>query len=467
MNNAINRIQQLTQRLADTHDNEITESLYRISENLYNLLRLHQDATDLVVEVANGFGLQMELNDERWDTAVVNSLIATLQTTMEQRRVAEEVNIQHHDLETQELLDMMDLAAMEIPRLMDDLNTHIQQHTVSFRQFDQARQLYFGNDEFGNQVLMNTIIDHCQQAGAPITVLGTHIQLSTAYISRHCDIFTKYAFNIAVYFDEYNNATTNAANPVQTKVPRTWCFEKIRDLDDYPRMGRRRRSKLATLVQEIIPKNDNLDHHRHQLEYLSDESMTQLQTLITDTRQQILCSTQYLENPQENQHLLPNCFTPDVNHVIKKKRLYNLVPKPSFVKKHIKINSTIRNQILRSLDLGHYVNGNSTLSRVLKLEKIRRHDSMVFSNYIMTDGFSVSVPFDKPVGHGEALPDLVPADFCEWEFDYLNVWGADPGITSIYVASNGSSNDVYDSALDHEGKWLSWFFFFFFFFFFT
>ncbi|KAI8342858.1 hypothetical protein BC941DRAFT_449023 [Chlamydoabsidia padenii] len=69
----------------------------------------------------------------------------------------------------------------------------------------------------------------------------------------------------------------------------------------------------------------------------------------------------------------------------------------------------------------------------------------------MTDGFATSVPFNKAIGHGDGLPDLVAEDSHEWEFRYFNIWGADPGMTSIFVASNGSDSN-YDHAVERAAE---------------
>ncbi|KAF7721414.1 hypothetical protein EC973_004720 [Apophysomyces ossiformis] len=72
---------------------------------------------------------------------------------------------------------------------------------------------------------------------------------------------------------------------------------------------------------------------------------------------------------------------------------------------------------------------------------------MVFSKHFTTDGFAVSVSFYKPIVQRDRLPDLTPQDFQEKEC--MNVCGADPGVTDIYVCSNGS-NDVYHDEADLE-----------------
>ncbi|KAG0165284.1 hypothetical protein DFQ30_008651 [Apophysomyces sp. BC1015] len=138
----------------------------------------------------------------------------------------------------------------------------------------------------------------------------------------------------------------------------------------------------------------------------------------------------------------------------KEQRLFNLVPKPSFIKKYIKLTNGAIKTLLLHVGLGTYVNDENTLKEILDLGKIKTQPGMIFSGYLVTDGYATSVPFQKPLTNNtEQLPELLPEDFKEWEFKYLNIWGADPGVSSIYVASNGSDNDVYHGrpdALDED-----------------
>ncbi|KAI8330317.1 hypothetical protein BC941DRAFT_182981 [Chlamydoabsidia padenii] len=90
------------------------------------------------------------------------------------------------------------------------------------------------------------------------------------------------------------------------------------------------------------------------------------------------------------------------------------------------------------------------LDTILNLTKIKGtrspvNNRMGFKGYIHTDGFSISVSFTKeivPDSH-VSLPSLEANDLEEWELKFLKTWGVDPGVTSVYVASNGSEFAVY------------------------
>ncbi|CAO3596488.1 unnamed protein product [Absidia cylindrospora] len=279
--------------------------------------------------------------------------------------------------------------------------------------FSHAQHLYLHNNLLANTNLLGEIEQQCWLTGLDVMTQQTRPPLTTAYLSRHLDLFMKLAYNISVYIDQHNNNQIQAANPVQTQVPRSWMFQQIRLLNEYQSMGRRRRSSLVTTIINKIAETDGLDRQR--LDYLSDDSFTQLQQLVVDTRRRLECSRQYLQNPAQNRQLYDDCFRPELDHVIKKQRSFNLVPKPDYKKK---LTNDTRKTVLRSLRLPDYVHGAQTLRRLLSLDKVRP-GNMVFSEYILTDGFATSIPFYKPAKHDDSLPDLEPSDFQPWELAYL------------------------------------------------
>ncbi|KAG0175781.1 hypothetical protein DFQ28_007765 [Apophysomyces sp. BC1034] len=173
---------------------------------------------------------------------------------------------------------------------------------------------------------------------------------------------------------------------------------------------------------------------------------------INETRQQIWHSEQYLADPEAHHDLFDECFKPDLQYVVKTQCLFNLVPKPSFTKKYIKITNTTMKTLLRNLGLSSYIHGEATLTGLLDITKIRKRMNMIFAGYVMTDGFATSVPLEKPLGNSDDLPELTTEDFQPWELRYMNIWGADPGVSRVYVASNGSSDDVYEGESDTENE---------------
>ncbi|KAI8390992.1 uncharacterized protein BYT42DRAFT_178017 [Radiomyces spectabilis] len=58
---------------------------------------------------------------------------------------------------------------------------------------------------------------------------------------------------------------------------------------------------------------------------------------------------------------------------------------------------------------------------------------------VSTDGYGCNVHFFRTRRSDETLPDLEDNDFAIWELPYLRVWGADPGMTDVFVASDGGT----------------------------
>lgn len=80
---------------------------------------------------------------------------------------------------------------------------------------------------------------------------------------------------------------------------------------------------------------------------------------------------------------------------------------------------------------------------------INRHG--IFENQFLTDGYSMCFPFKKSISSSSGTPltlnDLDPSMVEDFE-----VWGIDPGVTEVFVASNSSNPRVYvqDSEMQHE-----------------
>ncbi|KAI8093759.1 uncharacterized protein BX664DRAFT_113832 [Halteromyces radiatus] len=130
---------------------------------------------------------------------------------------------------------------------------------------------------------------------------------------------------------------------------------------------------------------------------LSDESWKQLDQLVANTRAQIARSREYLSlpdpDPYVHEELFLQCFRPELFEIAKLQRLFNLVPKPSFTKKYIKINKAVCEMILRMANLQSYIQGAGTVENIIDLRKIRYHNeypgvcgrSVSFGGYFETD----------------------------------------------------------------------------------
>ncbi|KAG0166133.1 hypothetical protein DFQ29_001152, partial [Apophysomyces sp. BC1021] len=446
MDKALTRIDQLLQVPFATNDVGIITSIARLSQALLGLLQLTQQSVTDLVTISDRLGLEHRLYETHWNSGIMDTTLGTLRISATQnQQVVVQSNLEAAvDLETGELSDLIDTSTVELTLLRDNLINEEQVFAVSQQHYNEASRLYFANDRFGNEQLLRDITEHCQQSGTTTTPGYAPLKFTQATISQHCDVFTKYAYNIARHLEQFNNNQVRATDLVQKEAPISWCWREIKRLDEYGSMGKHRRSSLVRFLRKIIPTEQTLDRER--LAYLSDGSIAQLETTIMETRCQIQKSMEYLRDPETNHHLYDQCFKPELHDIAKEQRLFNLVPKPSFIKKYIKLTNGGIKTLLRHVGLGTYVNdeGNSR----------PWEDQNTAGGYLMTEGYATSVPFHKPLTNNtEQLPELLPEDFKGWGFKYLNIWGADPGVSSIYVASNGSDNDVYHGrpdALDED-----------------
>lgn len=439
MANARDRIEGLRQSWTTSNDLNILSAIVQLSNALLQALVTHQHSVRLILETSMNFGLQeLVSGDETWNERMIQSLrdsVALQQLTLDEQHVPPTNN------GIQDVIGDMEAVCTQVDRFIRNLTAQHEAHVSLALHSSAANRLYFANNQLGNRQLLLDILHHCQQSNTTTVPDNNPRELTPAYIAGHCHLFAKHAFNIGRYMEAFNANQIRLASLVQKSVTRSWCRQMIRQLDEFKHMGRRRRSILASTIEKVINEDERLDRSR--LAYLSEESIQGMETIITQTKERIRNSEIYLNDPNHHAYLYDNCFKPELDYIIKQQRLFNLVPKPSCVKKHIKVTNSVMNSVLRTPDLQNYRHGDETLTGILDLAKVKKRNNMIFSGYIMTDGFSVSVPYDKPVTGSQELPRLDPQDFEPWELEYLNVWGADPGVSSIYVASNGSSDDVY------------------------
>ncbi|KAI8086484.1 uncharacterized protein BX664DRAFT_158490 [Halteromyces radiatus] len=451
MRNGLDQLQELQETLDTSNNLQLLPGIIRLSEVLLANLIGHQRSVRLIMQVATNLGLQ-ELVSGDINQSFGDHVIRRLQDSLpvQQQAVNDNDLVGNNDLDTLNIVGSLEAMALQIQGFNDRLMEQQRMYDMIDRQYTAAMGRYYANNDLGNRQVLHDIHHYCEQSNTVIIQENDLPSLTPAYIAGHCHLFSKYGFNIAKYMNSFNEDQIRVASLVMQSAPRSWCYSVIRELEEFKHMGRRRRSSLARFLDKAINNDEQLDNSR--LNYLSQESLENLETIITDTKHQINNSKIYLNDPDNNDQLFDDCFKPELHHVVKQQRLFNLVPKPSVMKKYIKISNQVRLSLLRTPGLDVYRNGEQTLSGVLNLSKIKKHNDMVFAGFIWTDGFAVSIPYDRPMSL-QQLPRLVPADFEEWELKYFTIWGADPGVTSIYVASDGSSDAVYNQAMNNEGRW--------------
>ncbi|KAI8331850.1 hypothetical protein BC941DRAFT_474586 [Chlamydoabsidia padenii] len=386
-------------------------------------------AVALIQMVSNDLGLELGLDDERWSATQVQQMIAQLPVSIRslEHIIQQSHSLQMLDMETTELCDLKDILTMQLPPPINGQPTQ--------RPYSTPTTISTVRNSAAN-----LFRKQCTRwSGRPGMNIGA---MST--------IRRSYSYSIGLHIDNHNTNQLQEANLIQTIVPRSWAYQQIRLLDEFSSMGRQQRASLVHSIINIIPETRTLNRQR--LEFLCDQSFRQLEQLIDETRWRLHCSTEYLHDPQQNAHLLRQCFRPALDHVVKKQPLFNLVPKPTFKKKYIKLTNTSMKTLLRSLGLPEYIHGDDTLFCLFALKKIRPRDGFILSKYILTDGFAASISFKKPIKTKDVMPRLVPEDFEDWEFKYLNVWGVYPGVTKCVFIYPGEHDTTGDDLDDYDGE---------------
>jgi hypothetical protein len=419
------------------------------------LLHWHRQASDILRTVSTNLELGCLLDQGPWTNQMVNDVDTQLQLVAQhQDDLAQQHGIDYTaNFELQELLDQMEQPVIELPRCFDDLQQNYTEYLETKRHFRIAQEVFFQNNRLGNMDALHEISQQCRLGGAPTITEEQRPSITTSFINRHVDLFLKYSFTIATTFEAHNIHQRQITNPVQATVPKSWISQQLQQIEEYKNMGRRRKRSLVKAIFDSITEGGLLV--RQQLAHLSDGSFAHLQQFVVDTQQQLESSARYLQNPDDNSHLLDNCFRPELDHIITKQHLYNIIPKPALKKKYIKLTNETMAQILRSIGLQQYIHGSNTLTHLFSISKIQKGSQLTFANNISTDGFVASVPFKKRINNNDnRLPNLDINDFAEWELQYMNVWGADPGMNCVYVASNGCDRNIYDYAVEHDGKFI-------------
>ncbi|CAO3642418.1 unnamed protein product [Cunninghamella blakesleeana] len=485
--NDINQIAITKNLYVTTNDQQHLMNLASLTQTTLNALRLYQEVYTTLQIVSHTLGLESHLLvDQDWTLENITESIESLERTTP----AITNYFQEHDIQivpdqpTEQHVNAIIHACNLTRPFANTLNDQLHQyHTIDVHKC-LALQQFYNNYTFGNVNVPinnngpnnnnnnndpnndnndnedNTLLRFIFRCAERDDVPGYgendghpgRRSLTTAFIAKHTDLSLKYAFNIAIYLENFNNEQLNITDIAQLEPPYAYCRQIISQLPDYSWMGSRRRKSLTNLIRRIIIDNGILNQDA--VDYLSEELFRQLNELVNVTKLQIQNSRLYLDNPHENQHLLNQTFRPELHLVAKHERLYNLVPKPAFTKKYIKFTRKDMNQILHHSNLHQYIinAGNNLWENLLNLNEINDSRNLIFSGYIQTDGFTVSVPFDKRVD-GEPLPVLTVDDFEPWELPYLNVWRSDPDGTYIFVASNGSDevyNDLPEDLLDDD-----------------
>jgi hypothetical protein len=195
--------------------------------------------------------------------------------------------------------------------------------------------------------------------------------LAVYFFPKSIHLASKFAYNICLHLQRFNDNQLETAGVVQTIPPWSWCKAEVRDLPEFSR-GRRWRQKLARILLQWI----TLDQPPPRDDRLSNESWNTIERIANETRARIDTSRLYIQDLEEhgetddNRALLPMTFQPEMTHFVGTQRLFNLIPNPSFVKKYVKIEFRTIKSLLKKENLARHA-GVNVWQNVLNLKRIK------------------------------------------------------------------------------------------------
>ena len=270
---------------------------------------------------------------------------------------------------------MIDNTFHELHNLFERLQNSFRLYDTTGMYYNEAMSLWYNNDNFGDGELLNALQDLLD---AIVMLDGDNENVeypiktpfTTAFVSKQNNICLKYAYDIAKYFETYNMGLMPVSGDVVTEVPKFFCREILEQLPEFEFFTGPRKTSAINYVHDAIIKNQTVTNTKL-THYISNNSLVTLNEKIAETQRQIANSIVYLDNPKENKNILQETFRPQLNSTRKFKRVFNLIPNPSFTKKYIKLVNNDIEMILRSVNLLQYIDRENTLNNIIKLNRIK------------------------------------------------------------------------------------------------
>ncbi|ORX45707.1 hypothetical protein DM01DRAFT_1377999 [Hesseltinella vesiculosa] len=267
------------------------------------------------------------------------------------------------------------------------------------------------------------------------------VSITTTTITRYPHLFIKILFDVLCSLERLNEDQHTAPAP-QTSVHWNWTHHQLSGMHDWSYLNHHQRSKLVRGISKSINNNTPVDIERLPRVF-SQQSRQQVTTLVAETQRAIAAGT----------------FSSEAYLVSPKVRLFSVLPTPSLTRKFIQVSHDSLGEIMRHFGLEHYVVPQAIRPvagqvhdnfKILNLKRIHSGRG-IFLNQLYTDGYSVCVPFKKMSGASSDQP-LRLTDISPVAMQQMDVWGKDPGVTDIFVASNSSDPRAYLSPADLPGE---------------
>lgn len=353
----------------------------RIPQLVANLLEIERICTqvgDVDQGVVRQFEDQVNLTDTHWDELTAWDDLVIIEDAIGQWE-SQFNQAQDVSPEVAQLANLMNQQIAELNEAIDGFTTMQQRYEQAQSDHQDAVSRFFANDAFGNRELLEILVNYVTPLDIPGYGEGEEVikTFDTAFVTRHINLFTRMSYLIARYIERYNNQEIQIASDAQVEATIRWTRQQIRELEENPRLGRRRRNGLARRLLGAINSDQPLDRAR--MNFIGDASFNQLQELVTTTQEQIQISRRFLENPEANQELFDQCFRPDIFTVANQQRLFNVVPKPGFTKKYVTIDNPTCETLLRRAGLHHLIQPRTgavnTIRHIVDLRKVRCYET--------------------------------------------------------------------------------------------
>ncbi|KAG2203935.1 hypothetical protein INT47_007518, partial [Mucor saturninus] len=302
-------------------------------------------------------------------------------------------------------------------------------------------------------------------------VSSVHTPLTVSKISENPGIVITSLFKILRATEMSNVAQTVAAEEPQDSVSLPWVYNMLsitceNEVED---INKRRRSALARKIRNAI--NSTTPVALSKPSFLSEVNFNKVQENVLATRLQLAQSRIYLSDPETRDPdvIIPerkDCFIPENFSIHHSLKTFSMMPHYGLKRQYVTIDiTTLRSLVNRSdiikriaiydQSLDAYARDSTYFMSLFDLKKLGQSGSVtemlnrrkvMMRNILCTDGRSADFLFTRP-----AVPKdnkdirLEMNDFETWEMqDVLRLWGADPGVTDIFVASDGNGNDAHE-----------------------
>ncbi|ORY91372.1 hypothetical protein BCR43DRAFT_518717 [Syncephalastrum racemosum] len=285
------------------------------------------------------------------------------------------------------------------------------------------------------------------------------VPITNESLSQYPYHYMPFMYQALRRIEDFNQEQLELANSPQVVVTRSWAYSILRDLPEWSQLGRRYRRRLAKNIQEAVSEGKPY----FDMERLSEPSRQRIRDIIHNTRQKIENSRLYLRGNTANLQY-DDCFVPDVHQMAQQRPYFSLAPSSHLKRRYSTIDMGMLAALLRHSTPRLYESmchqaGITTDQHDWKWEHNLKlfaetfdfaaigfpdmlntiddpAPAVMFTGHIQTDGHGVDFILARQRREGEHVKDVTELAVDEaWQNKY-EIWGVDPGVTEVFVASN-------------------------------